>query len=117
MPVPIACGAAVVAAVTIFTTPTGPAVPGKIPGVVLVTLLWTWNLYQIVGAQVLVNMGQGSRLNPAAKHVSERIMGNIERAVQLLRDSGRVDEWFHSADDTTRSVPYSYLCVPFPGCR
>ena len=85
MPVPIACGAAVVAAVTIFTTPTGPAVPGKIPGVVLVTLLWTWNIYQIVGAQVLVNMGQGSRLNPAAKHVSERIMGNtLEQALPFL---------------------------------
>ena len=42
---------AVVAAAIVFTAPYGPAA-GEMPtGAVVVTLLWTWNLYQLVGAQ------------------------------------------------------------------
>ena len=93
MPIPITLGAMVVAAAVVFTTPTGPAPAGQMPGVALVTLLWTWNLYQIVGAQVHVNLNQGAKINPDAKLVNERIMGNtLEQALPFLTTL-----WMYSA--------------------
>ena len=106
MPLPIFAGAAVVAAAIVFTAPYGPAA-GEMPtGAVVVTLLWTWNLYQLVGAQTSLRVSGNNNL--AARVVSECIMSNtLEQALPFLSTL-----WMHAIFvDTARATSLGLVYV------
>ena len=60
-------------------------------------------------------MGQGSRLNPAAKHVSERIMGNtLEQALPFLTTTWMYALYIDDARATSLGLTYVAYRALYP---